>query len=147
MKSVLRPLGLAAIATIGIATHAEVAGSWALTSEGPRGTNRSVLTIEQTEDGYRGHSRGATGLARASRDRRRRRWLLLRTDDADTHWETSISATPAPSAGTPSPGPLQRRWASGRLPGRERSRPPPASHASSPGQRQGRSDGAVDVRR
>lgn len=61
MKNVLRPLGLAAIAAIGIAAHAEVAGSWALTSEGVRGTNRSVLTIERTDDGYHGVLEGQRG--------------------------------------------------------------------------------------
>lgn len=61
MKSVLRPLGLVAIAAIGIVAHAEVAGIWALTSEGPRGTNRSELTIERTEDGYHGVLEGQRG--------------------------------------------------------------------------------------
>lgn len=61
MNNVLRPLGFAAIAAIGIATHAEVAGSWALESEGFRGTNRSTLTIERTGDGYRGVLEGQRG--------------------------------------------------------------------------------------
>lgn len=61
MKNVLRPLGLVAIATIGMVAHAEVAGIWALTSEGFRGTNRSVLTIERTEDVYHGVLEGQRG--------------------------------------------------------------------------------------
>ena len=61
MNGFLRPLGLAAIAAIAIAAHAEVAGSWALTSEGMRGTNHSVLTIERTEEGYRGNLEGQRG--------------------------------------------------------------------------------------
>ena len=61
MKSVLRPLGLVAIAAIGMVAHAEVAGIWALTSEGLRGTNQSVLTIERTEDVYHGVLEGQRG--------------------------------------------------------------------------------------
>ncbi len=61
MNNVLRPMGFAAIAAIGIATHAEVAGSWALTSEGGRGTNRSTLIIERTAEGYRGTLEGQRG--------------------------------------------------------------------------------------
>ena len=61
MNGFLRPLGLAAMAAIGIAAQAEVAGSWALTSEGMRGTNHSVLTIERTDEGYRGNLEGQRG--------------------------------------------------------------------------------------
>ena len=61
MNQVLRPFGLAAIAALALTSHADVAGRWALTSEGPRGTSHSVLTIEQTEDGYRGSIAGQRG--------------------------------------------------------------------------------------
>lgn len=62
MNTVTRPLlGVAAIVALALAAHADVTGQWALTSEGMRGTNRSVLTIERTEDGYRGTIAGQRG--------------------------------------------------------------------------------------
>lgn len=61
MHNVLRPLGFVAVAGLALATQADVAGRWALTSEGMRGTNRSVLTIERTEEGYRGSIAGQRG--------------------------------------------------------------------------------------
>ena len=48
------------------AAHAELAGAWALTSEGRQGSNHSVLTVEQTEDGYTGSIAGRRGTREVS---------------------------------------------------------------------------------
>ena len=61
MQKLLRPIAFAALTTVGVAAHAELAGTWALTSEGRQGANRSVLTVEQTEDGYTGSIAGRRG--------------------------------------------------------------------------------------
>ena len=61
MNRMLRTMAFGATATLGIAAYAEVAGSWALTSEGRQGTNHSVLTIEQTDEGYHGSIAGQRG--------------------------------------------------------------------------------------
>ena len=66
MKKLLRPITLAALTTVGVAAHAELAGTWALTSEGRQGTNHSVLTVEQTEDGYTGSITGRRGTRELS---------------------------------------------------------------------------------
>lgn len=58
----LRSLVAAALAVVGLAAHAELAGSWSLTSKGQRNTLHSVLTVERTEDGYRGSIAGAQGV-------------------------------------------------------------------------------------
>ena len=61
MTNLLRTMAGAAILGLGIAAHAEVVGKWAISWEGFRGTTRNVVTIEQTEDGYRGQVAGARG--------------------------------------------------------------------------------------
>ena len=61
MIHLIRTITGAAILTLGIAAHAEVAGAWAITWEGRQGTNHNVLTIEQTDDGHRGHIAGPRG--------------------------------------------------------------------------------------
>ena len=61
MTSLFRPIAGAAILTLGLAAHAEVAGKWAITWEGFRGTNRNVLTLEETDDGYQAHIAGPRG--------------------------------------------------------------------------------------
>ena len=66
MKKLLRPIALAVLTTLGVAVHAELAGTWALTSEGRQGTTRSVLTVEQAEDGYTGSITGRRGTREVS---------------------------------------------------------------------------------
>lgn len=62
MRHLPRLLAAAALAAVGVAAHAELAGSWSLTSKGQRNTLHSVLTVERTEDGYRGSIAGAQGI-------------------------------------------------------------------------------------
>ncbi len=62
MGHLLRLLTAAVLASVGLAAHADLAGSWALTSKGQRNTLHSVLTVERTEDGYRGFIAGSQGV-------------------------------------------------------------------------------------
>lgn len=62
MSRYLRPLTAAVFVSLGLAAHAELAGEWSLTSKGQRNTLHSVLTVERTEDGYRGSIAGAQGV-------------------------------------------------------------------------------------
>ena len=62
MNDLARSLATAVLLLIGLAAHADLAGSWALTSRGERNTIHSVLTVEQTEEGYRGSIAGPQGV-------------------------------------------------------------------------------------
>ena len=62
MGHILRLSTAAALAAVGLVAHADLAGEWSLTSKGQRNTLHSVLTVERTEDGYRGSIAGAQGV-------------------------------------------------------------------------------------
>ncbi len=62
MTRLVQQFAFAILAVMGLTAHAELEGSWALTSKGERNTLHSVLTVERTEDGYRGSIAGPQGV-------------------------------------------------------------------------------------
>ena len=54
MNNPWRAFTLAALASVGLAAHGELAGSWSVTFKGERNTIHSVLTVERIDDGYAG---------------------------------------------------------------------------------------------
>ena len=62
MSRLIQPFAFTVLAVMGLAAQAELEGSWALTSKGERNTLHSVLTVERTEDGYRGSISGPQGV-------------------------------------------------------------------------------------
>lgn len=62
MSNLPRSLAAVVFLLVGVAAHAELAGSWTLTSKGQRTTLHSVLTVERTEEGYRGSISGPQGV-------------------------------------------------------------------------------------